>query len=136
MNREECRLNAIYDKTDGYCHLCYKKLSFKNYGLRNVPGGWHIEHSVPKALGGTDHMNNLFAACILCNIAKGIQCTKTIRNRNGYTRAPYSVTKKREIQYQNTFTGMVIGGMIGRLIGGNKGTLIGIAIGGTIGNNQ
>ena len=26
------KLSAIYDKTNGYCHLCHRKLSYSNYG--------------------------------------------------------------------------------------------------------
>jgi len=32
-----------------------------------------IEHIVPQALGGTDHEENLWLACRLCNGYKGIQ---------------------------------------------------------------
>lgn len=58
------RLKQIYSKTDGYCHLCHRKLILKNYAKGGIKGGWHIEHSRPKANGGTDHLNNLYAACI------------------------------------------------------------------------
>ena len=30
-----------------------------------------MEHSVPKAKGGTDYLRNLFPACISCNLDKG-----------------------------------------------------------------
>ena len=54
------RLNLIYDKTHGCCHLCHKKLAFINYGIYGAKGAWHIEHSKAKANGGTDHLNNLY----------------------------------------------------------------------------
>src|SRR5438552_2951715 len=96
------RLRAIYIKTDGCCHLCHRKLSFTNYGKRNMKGAWHIEHSIPKANGGTNHLNNLFASCICCNHEKGTRHTQTIRKINGVTRAPYSKIKKERIRQENT----------------------------------
>jgi len=78
------KLNAIYDKTGGYCHLCDKKLSFTNHGKHGAKGAWHVDHSKPKAKGGTNHMNNLFPSCIPCNIEKGTLHKTTIRRRKGY----------------------------------------------------
>ena len=64
-------LNDIYDKTDGYCRYCGKKIAWKNYGQRDERGAWEVDHSVPKALGGTDYFHNLWPACIECNRMKG-----------------------------------------------------------------
>lgn len=83
MDRE--RIHKIYDKTGGYCHLCNKKLSRTNYGVHGAKGAWHVDHSKAKANGGTHHMNNLFPACISCNIEKGTLHKSTIRKRKGYT---------------------------------------------------
>lgn len=82
MDRE--RVNRIYDKTGGYCHLCNKKLSRTNYGVHGAKGSWHVDHSKAKANGGTHHLNNLFPACISCNIEKGTLHKSTIRKRKGY----------------------------------------------------
>lgn len=60
-------LRDIYDKTGGHCRYCGKRLSIENHGNRNGHGGWAIDHSIPAAQGGTDHMNNLFPACYECN---------------------------------------------------------------------
>jgi hypothetical protein len=84
MGYDSDRLNAIYDKTGGYCHLCDKKLSFTNHGKQGAKGAWHVDHSKPKAKGGTNHMNNLFPSCISCNIEKGTLHKSTIRKRKGY----------------------------------------------------
>lgn len=78
------RLQKIYDKTGGYCHLCNKKLSRTSYGVHGAKGAWHVDHSVAKANGGTHHMNNLYPACISCNIEKGTLHKNTIRKRKGY----------------------------------------------------
>jgi hypothetical protein len=77
-------LNKVYDKTNGCCHLCRKKLSWNNYGSHGAKGAWHVDHSKAKANGGTHHMNNLFPACISCNIEKGTLHKTTIRKRKGY----------------------------------------------------
>jgi hypothetical protein len=84
MRYSDEKLNSIYDKTNGSCHLCNKKLSFKNYNARGAKGSWHVDHSKAKANGGTDHLNNLFPACISCNLEKGTLHKTTIRKRKGY----------------------------------------------------
>lgn len=35
----------------------------------------HIEHIIPRAHGGTDHLDNLALACIDCNLHKGPNLT-------------------------------------------------------------
>ena len=136
MARDLLRLRKIYDKTDGYCHICHRKLSFKNYGKHGSKGSWHIEHSNPKAKGGSDHMNNLLPACIECNIEKSTLTTRTARSYHGNTRAPYSKTKKKKIKAGNTTAGAVIGGGIGWALGGPVGGAVGSFVGGLIGNGS
>lgn len=63
-------LNYIYDKNEGCCWHCGKKLSFTNYGTPDARGAWEVDHSVPIARGGTDHLNNLVPACVQCNRSK------------------------------------------------------------------
>jgi 5-methylcytosine-specific restriction endonuclease McrA len=131
---DQNRLIAIYDKTHGYCHICHKKLSLKNYGKNDERGAWHIEHSKAKANGGTDHLNNLYAACIPCNLEKGTLHTMTVRRRNNVTRAPLSKAKKDQIRSENTVSGGVIGFMVSAFLGGTPlaiaaCTLIGAKIG-------
>src|SRR6267378_2311380 len=96
MKREEAQLHAIYDRTEGQCHICRKRVSFRNYGLFGKRGAWEIEHSVAQARGGTDHGNNLFAAHISCNRSKGDCSSRSARRVHGYQCAPYSSrTRKR-----------------------------------------
>ena len=135
MAKDIKRLEKIYRKTDGYCHLCHKKLSLKNHGINGAHGAWHIEHSVPKANGGTNHLNNLFPACIGCNLDKGTSSTASARRKNGVSRAPFNKNKKGEIKNQNSATGAIIGGAIG-LVGGPIGAAIGAVIGGVIGSDN
>lgn len=63
-------ISYIFNKTNGYCRFCKKQLAFSNYGKRNARGGWEVEHSNPRANGGTDHGRNLYAACWSCNLKK------------------------------------------------------------------
>lgn len=100
MNRE--RTEQIYRKTDGYCHLCAKKLSLNNYAKMGSKGAWEIEHSVPKAKGGSDHLNNLFPACINCNRDKGIYSSRTARRWHDQTKAPLSKERKQEESFNST----------------------------------
>ena len=60
-------INYVYEKTDGYCYYCSKRLSFKNYGEPGNHGAWEIDHSKPKSKGGTDYRRNLVPACVACN---------------------------------------------------------------------
>lgn len=135
MAKDLLKLRKIYDKTDGYCHICHRKLSFQNHGKLDSKGAWHIEHSIPRAKGGSDHLNNLFAACINCNIYKSAKAARIVRSQYGNTRAPYSKKKKEEIREVNTTAGVLIGGVIG-LVGGPWGFLLGATIGAMIGDDN
>jgi len=64
-------LQAIYDKYNGYCAICGKKLAFTNYGRFREKGAWEVDHSNPIARGGTDYLRNLRPVCISCNRSKG-----------------------------------------------------------------
>ena len=73
-------INDIYEKTDGYCYYCGKKLSFKNYGKVGNHGSWEIDHSKPKSKGGSNYLRNLIPACVNCNR------DKSARRGSGYKR--------------------------------------------------
>jgi 5-methylcytosine-specific restriction endonuclease McrA len=79
MRFSEDELNDIYDKRDGCCDYCGKRLSWNNYAKHGKRGAWHVDHSVPKSLGGTDLIRNLFAACIACNLEKSDRTGKYYR---------------------------------------------------------
>lgn len=57
------RRRDIFAKCDGKCHYCCRVLT--------LDGAWHVEHMLPRALGGQDEIGNLVAACAPCNLAKG-----------------------------------------------------------------
>ncbi len=113
MKYNNDKLNKIYDKTDGCCHICHKKISFLNYGVHGAKGAWHVDHSIPRAKGGSDHLNNLYAACIPCNLQKNKLLNNSVRPLYGNSRAPYSRTKKQKLREENTLGGAAIGGLIG-----------------------
>ena len=129
-------LNAIYDRTSGYCHICHRKVYFNNYGVLGARGAWEIEHSRPQALGGTHHGNNKYAACIPCNREKSHRySTRTMRARNGLSRAPLSFTKRSEAKQTQALAGAALFGIAGYAFG-PVGALIGIALGASFGESQ
>ena len=89
-------INRIFCRTGGQCHICRKRLCFGNHGAIGKRGAWEIEHSRPRSRGGTDHLNNLYAACISCNRSKGNGTTASARSGNGYRAAPLSKQKKQQ----------------------------------------
>ena len=52
----------IYERDAGYCSYC---------GVFVPWGTEHIDHSVSRINGGTNHLNNLRLACSPCNLSKG-----------------------------------------------------------------
>ncbi len=55
-------LDALYGKQDGFCGGCGE-----NFRKRNLT----VDHIVPRAHGGTDHVENLWLLCGACNSSKG-----------------------------------------------------------------
>jgi hypothetical protein len=56
------RRREVFDRSEGRCAYCSTPLK--------LDGKWHVEHQVPRALGGGDSPLNLVAACVSCNLAK------------------------------------------------------------------
>jgi hypothetical protein len=56
------RRRAIFERSEGRCHYCSTLLT--------LDGKWHVEHQLPRALGGGDDALNLVAACVRCNLEK------------------------------------------------------------------
>ncbi|WP_422016911.1 HNH endonuclease [Roseateles sp.] len=56
------RRREVFERSGGRCHYCARPLE--------LASGWHIEHQMPQALGGTEAAGNLVAACAPCNLAK------------------------------------------------------------------
>lgn len=129
------QLSDIYDRTDGRCHICGKKLAFKNYNCPGARGAWEVEHSKPKARGGTNRLNNLYPACITCNRSKGAGSTRAARAKHGRTRAPMSAAKKQAVRQENAVAGGLLLGGASLLIN-KKLSPIAVAIGAIAGYNK
>ena len=56
------RRREVFARSEGRCHYCRMCLA--------LDGCWHVEHQLPRALGGDDSPSNLVAACAPCNLAK------------------------------------------------------------------
>lgn len=57
------RRTEVFERSAGQCHYCGTRL--------DLTGRWHVEHQLPRALGGGDEAMNLVAACVPCNLTKG-----------------------------------------------------------------
>ena len=130
------QLNAIYDRTSGYCHLCHKKLAFKNYAAFGLRGSWEVEHSRARAKGGSNRLNNLDPACIFCNRSKGITSTSHARAKNGKKFAPLSKAKRRQAKLEQAFAGSALGATIGGLLLGPGGAALGCLFGAAKGHQS
>lgn len=128
------RLSRIYDKTSGKCHICQCKLSWTNYGTHGARGAWHVDHSKARARGGSDHGNNLYAACISCNIEKSTTSTRAARGWHGNTRAPLSRERARAKRNNGTWGGAAVGAGIGLRVAGPAGALVGGLLGAVFGD--
>jgi hypothetical protein len=123
------QLDWIYQRTSGKCHICHEPLARCNYGHFGERGAWEVEHSVPRCKGGTNRLNNLYAAHISCNRSKCAVTTRTARSWHGQTRAPLCAEKRKEAVAGNTFFGFVGGGIAWAALLGPPGWILG-AIGG------
>ncbi len=124
----ETRLK-VYNKTNGHCHLCGGPMAFSNYGDHGARGAWEIDHSTPKARGGTDHLNNLYAAHSSCNRSKQHRSNASIRREYGRTRAPLSAAALQELKAGDALTGAVSIGLLGGRFFGPAGFIVGAVIG-------
>ncbi len=128
-------LKSIYDRTSGYCHICHDKVYLSNYAAFGGRGAWEVDHGVPKARGGTDRFNNLYAACVSCNRSKRDGSTRSARAAYDNTRAPLSREKRREAKTINSVVGGGLGAFVGGVLFGPVGVLVGLGLGATAGNS-
>lgn len=85
-------------------------MSRRSYGR---PRGWQVEHSVPRARGGTNRLNNLYGAHARCNQQKGTRSSRAARAQHGYIRAP--MCRAERVQWQMV-GGFAIGAGAGYLL--------------------
>jgi hypothetical protein len=118
MAYDDDRLDAIFARTDGQCHICGKRLSRWNYAVFGSRGAWEVEHSVARARGGhRTHLNNLYAACISCNRSKGAASAHVAREYHGRARAPLALAAKQRRREDNAVKGAIVGGAGAALLG-------------------
>ena len=129
MSYDRELLQRILRKTRYKCHLCHRRLTIAGYGI-----DWHVDHSVPRAVGGTDHLNNLFAACISCNCSKQDGCNRAVRSANGQRRSPLSPKEHSDAVAENTFLGGCAGALGGAWLLGPFGFWAGMLLGALVGN--
>ena len=127
------RQALIFEKTGGRCHICRKSLVQRNYGSVGARGAWEVEHSVPRAKGGSDHQNNLYPACIPCNRRKSTASSRSARQKHGFKAAPISQTEKAQNAWAGGIGGAIAGGLL--LSMGPVGILLGSVVGAVIGNS-
>jgi 5-methylcytosine-specific restriction endonuclease McrA len=116
-------LNYVHASTDGRCHLCRRRRARRSYGRT-----WEVDHSVPRAGGGTDYLRNLKPACISCNRSKKHGSTRAARRVSGFSRAPLSKKAKENSQVFSAVLGLAVGapfGPVGALIGFGLGCWLG-----------
>ena len=125
----------IFDATAGRCHLCGQKLSFKNYAREGCRGAWEIDHSKPRANGGSNRRRNLLPAHIPCNRSKAASANINIRQRHGFTRKPLSKTALAAARGRNTWIGGIAGLAACAWFFGPAGALVGAGVGALVGNS-
>jgi hypothetical protein len=126
---DEATRRAVFEKSSGCCHLCGERMAYSNYGNHGARGAWEIDHSVPLALGGTDHLNNLYATHTICNRSKQAGSSASVRRENGLRRPPMSAAAMKELKMGDAWVGALAFGMLGARFFGPAGLLIGAAIG-------
>ncbi len=126
MRYSKEKLREIYDRTTGYCHICHKKLAFKNYGSLGTRGAWEVEHSKPRAKGGSNYLKNLYPACISCNRSKGKKSNQSVRAKHGIRRAPLSKERRKKAKRANAFSDGLVGAGLGYIFGPVGALVVGI----------
>lgn len=136
MDRSDENRRDIFDCTSGKCHICYKMLAFSNYSRFESRGAWEIDHSKARAKGGTDHRNNLRAACISCNRSKQVVSAQAARRDAGFRRPPLSVEQRRKVKIRAVLGAAGVGAALGAKLAGLPGFWFGGLIGALFGDDH
>jgi len=83
--------SAVWDMTNGDCACCGVRL----HPYAGRPSSFHIDHVVPRSLGGGDDIDNLQPLCRDCNLSKG--------NRGTVDHLPHLRPKKGPEGYSDEF---------------------------------
>ena len=130
------QLNDIFDRSGGDCHLCGKRLAFKNYASPGERAAWEVDHSNARANGGSHRLSNLRPACISCNRSKRDSSTRSARRGNGMSRSPMSKQRRAAEREDNVVLGALSGAFAGGLAAGPVGALAGAIFGGIAGHRS
>ena len=63
---EDTKRNA-FERANGCCEICGKRLVFGNRGRNGGRGSWEAHHKKPKSEGGTDTLRNCMILCYQCH---------------------------------------------------------------------
>ena len=108
--------------------MCHKRLVWRNYGRPEARGAWEVEHSRPRAWGGSDRLNNLYPACVRCNREKGSRRTnREMRARHGKRRAPLSREKRVWARLESAVVGGLLGMVAGSFLSWDGAKVFGLA---------
>lgn len=124
-------LRRIWKSTDGRCHLTGRRLLLKDYSET-----WEVDHSRPRAKGGSSHGNNLKPALVSANRSKQATGSRAVRRRNGLTRSPMSPGEQGRKRSSNTAGGALVGATTGAAIAGPPGLVVGGILGALLGASQ
>ena len=127
-------IDIIWERTNRRCHICRKTIARRNYGTIDRRGSWEVDHSNPRAKGGTDRLSNLLPACIKCNRRKQDGSTRNARAEHGHSRRPLSAEELERAQAKNILGGAAAGGAAGALVFGFPGFAVGSLVGMTAGS--
>lgn len=110
-SHSEEELQRIFDSSSGKCHLCLKPVKFEAYGQPSREGGWEVDHSRPRAEGGSDHGNNLYPAHSSCNRRRGTRSAREVRAEHGYSRPPRSAEERKRFKQDRAVGGFTVGAL-------------------------
>jgi 5-methylcytosine-specific restriction endonuclease McrA len=131
MSYTKAELRRIWASTAGRCHLSGKCVRLSDYGST-----WEVDHSKPRAKGGSDHGNNLKPATLKANRSKQARSSRAARRDHGLARSPMSKKEQGRRRGNNTAAGLAMGAGAGAAIGGPPGALIGGLLGALFGNGR
>lgn len=134
MKVDANRLKQIFDRSSGLCHVCGRRVSFRNYARLGMRGAWEIEHSIAKSLGGTDRLCNLYPAHIFCNRSKQAVSSRAARARHGRRLAPLSKKRRAVAKVENAFAIGVLGFIAGAALGPGA-AILGAVLGAGVGHD-
>lgn len=120
----------IWKSTNGRCHLTGRRLKLADYGTT-----WEIDHSRPRARGGSDHANNLKPATITANRAKQAASSRAVRRRHGLSRSPMSPAERSRTKSRRALGGAVAGAALAAAVLGPPGLFFGAAVGALFGHS-